>query len=134
MATLLEFIRVLFQSSEKPKATSREEAEQMIAAAEKSGTKLMIAHNQRFVSSHEKAREIIASGSIGKIYSFRTAFGHGGPEGWSIDGRDSWFFNKEKAFIGAMGDLGVHKTDLIRYLLGEDIVEVAGFVESSAKE
>jgi len=119
---------------EKPMATSREEAEQMIAAAEKSGTKLMIAHNQRFVSSHEKAREIIASGSIGKIYSFRTAFGHGGPEGWSIDGRDSWFFNKEKAFIGAMGDLGVHKTDLIRYLLGEDIVEVAGFVESSAKE
>src|SRR5699024_10192884 len=75
-----------------------------------------------------------ASGSIGKIYSFRTAFGHGGPEGWSIDGRDSWFFNKEKAFIGAMGDLGVHKTDLIRYLLGEDIVEVAGLVESSAKE
>src|SRR5690625_1789904 len=58
---------------EKPMATSREEAEQMIAAAEKSGTKLMIAHNQRFVSSHEKAKEIIESGSIGKIYSFRTA-------------------------------------------------------------
>src|SRR5690625_2065042 len=61
---------------EKPMATSREEAEQMITAAEKSGTKLMIAHNQRFVSSHEKAREIIASGSIGKIYSFRRSEEH----------------------------------------------------------
>jgi len=118
---------------EKPMATSREEAEQMIEAAEKNGKKLMIAHNQRFVSSHEKAKAMIESGEIGKIYSFRTAFGHGGPEGWSIDGRDSWFFNKEEAFIGAMGDLGVHKTDLIRYLLGEDVIEVGGFVETSAK-
>lgn len=118
---------------EKPMATSREEAEQMIEAASENDKKLMIAHNQRFVSSHEKARDIIASGKVGRIYSFRTAFGHGGPEGWSVDGRDSWFFNKEKAFIGAMGDLGVHKTDLIRYLLGEEVSEVAGFVETSAK-
>lgn len=118
---------------EKPMATSRKEAEEMIEAARESGKKLMIAHNQRFVSSHQKAREIIASGAAGKIYSFRTAFGHGGPEGWSVDGRSSWFFEKEKAFIGAMGDLGVHKTDLIRFLLGEEIVEVAGFVETSAK-
>ena len=56
----------------------------------------------------------------GKIYSFRTAFGHGGPEQWSVDGEDSWFFKKEQAFIGAMGDLGVHKADLLRFLLGEN--------------
>ena len=118
---------------EKPMATSREEAEAMIEAAKTSGKKLMIGHNQRFVSSHEKAKEIIASGEIGKIYSFRTAFGHPGPEGWSVDGRDSWFFNKEEAFIGAMGDLGVHKSDLIRYILGEEFTEVAAIVEGNAK-
>lgn len=118
---------------EKPMATSREEAEEMIAAAQKNNKKLMIGHNQRFVKSHEKAKELIANGAIGKVYSFRTAFGHGGPEGWSVDGRDSWFFEKDKAFIGAMGDLGVHKTDLMRYLLGEEIVEVAGLVETNAK-
>jgi UDP-N-acetylglucosamine 3-dehydrogenase len=33
-----------------------------------------------------------------------------------------------------MGDLGVHKTDLIRYILGEEIAEVGAFVETSAKE
>ncbi|WP_394171760.1 Gfo/Idh/MocA family protein [Guptibacillus hwajinpoensis] len=119
---------------EKPMATSREDAEQMIEAARESGKKLMIAHNQRFVPSHAKAREILASGEVGKVYSFRTAFGHPGPEAWSVDGKDSWFFEKEKAFIGAMGDLGVHKTDLIRYVLGEEIVEVGSFVETSAKE
>ncbi len=119
---------------EKPMATSRVDAEKMIETASTSEKKLMIAHNQRFVPSHEKAREILASGEVGKIYSFRTAFGHPGPEGWSVDGKESWFFEKEKAFIGAMGDLGVHKTDLIRYLLGEEIVEVGSFVETSAKE
>ncbi|QGQ44292.1 Gfo/Idh/MocA family protein [Metabacillus sediminilitoris] len=119
---------------EKPMATSREEAEAMIQAAEKSGKKLMIAHNQRFVRSHQLARQLIESGSIGKIYSFRTAFGHPGPEGWSVDGKDSWFFQKEKAYIGAMGDLGVHKTDLLRYLLDEEIVEVGAFIETTAKD
>ena len=118
---------------EKPMATSKEEAEAMIEAASKNGKKLMIGHNQRFAASHHKAQEIIASGKLGKVYSFRTTFGHPGPEGWSADGRDSWFFRKEEAFIGAMGDLGVHKTDLLRYILGEEFVEVGAFVESGSK-
>ncbi|MCA1039215.1 Gfo/Idh/MocA family oxidoreductase [Bacillus infantis] len=119
---------------EKPMAVSVEEAESMIEAARKYGKKLMIGHNQRFVPSHQKARAFIASGEAGKVYSFRTAFGHGGPEGWSADGKDSWFFRKSEAFIGAMGDLGVHKTDLIRYLLGEEITQAGAFVEASSKE
>ncbi|MCM3772774.1 MULTISPECIES: Gfo/Idh/MocA family protein [Priestia] len=119
---------------EKPMATSEEEAKAMIEAAKTNGKKLMIGHNQRFVASHQKARELIEKGEIGKIYSFRTAFGHGGPEGWSVDGKESWFFKKDEAFIGAMGDLGVHKTDMLRYILGEEIVEVGAFVESNAKD
>ncbi|WP_419954269.1 Gfo/Idh/MocA family protein [Neobacillus niacini] len=119
---------------EKPMATSKDEAEAMISASQASGKKLMIGHNQRFVASHQKARKLIQSGEIGKIYSFRTAFGHGGPEGWSVEGKEGWFFQKEKAFVGAMGDLGVHKADLLRYVLGEEITEVGSFVETSAKE
>ncbi|MDA2384101.1 Gfo/Idh/MocA family oxidoreductase [Bacillus cereus] len=118
---------------EKPMATSKADAEMMIGAAEKSGKKLMIGHNQRFVASHQKAKQLIKSGAIGKIYSFRTAFGHSGPENWSVDGKESWFFKKEEAFLGAMGDLGVHKADLIRYILNEEITEVSAFVETSAK-
>ncbi|WP_163538027.1 Gfo/Idh/MocA family oxidoreductase [Gracilibacillus sp. YIM 98692] len=119
---------------EKPMATSEEEAETMIAASEKANKKLMIAHNQRFVASHQKAKELIQNGDLGKVYSFRTTFGHGGPEGWSIDGADSWFFRREEAFIGALGDLGVHKADMIRYILGTEFIEVASMIESSAKE
>ncbi|RFA32974.1 dehydrogenase [Virgibacillus dokdonensis] len=119
---------------EKPMATSQQEAENMIQAAKTKQKKLMIAHNQRFVASHVKAKELIEKGELGEIYSFRTTFGHGGPEGWSVDGAESWFFKKEEAFIGAMGDLGVHKADLLRYLLGEEFTEVSAMVETNAKE
>ncbi|WP_164214670.1 Gfo/Idh/MocA family oxidoreductase [Virgibacillus sp. YIM 98842] len=119
---------------EKPMATSSEEAEEMIRVASINNKKLMIGHNQRFVSSHKKARKLIEQGEVGKIYSFRTTFGHDGPDNWSADGTNSWFFNKDHAFIGAMGDLGVHKADLLRYLLGEEIIEVGAFVETSAKK
>ncbi len=118
---------------EKPMATSQEEAEEMIEAAEANKVFLMIGHNQRFVPSHQKAKSLIESQELGKVVSFRTVFGHGGPEGWSADGGDSWFFRKKEAFVGAMGDLGVHKADLIRFLLGEEIVEAAAFVSTLTK-
>ncbi len=119
---------------EKPMATTIEDAERMNEATNVSGKILMIGHNQRFVPSHQKAKAMIAKGELGKIYSFRTAFGHSGPEDWSIDGKDSWFFKKDQAVIGAMGDLGVHKADLLRFILGEEMMEVAAFVDTSAKK
>src|SRR5699024_3614491 len=115
-------------SCEKPMATSGEEAEEMIQAAKTNGKKLMIAHNQRIVDSHANAHKLIQQNEIGKIYSFCTTFGHGGPESWSIDGKNSWFFKKDEAFIGAMGDLGVHKADLIRCLVAEEAREIGAFV------
>ena len=108
---------------EKPMAISLEECEAMLAAAEKSGRRLMIAQNQRLAKAHVKAKELIDSGTIGKVISFATTFGHGGPETWSISpGKDTWFFDKKRAAMGAMADLGIHKTDLLRYLLGQDVV------------
>jgi predicted dehydrogenase len=109
---------------EKPMATTLQECEDMVKAARETGKYLMLGHNQRLAKAHVKARELIEEGKIGKIISFRTTFGHGGPETWSIDpGQNVWFFDKNKAVMGAMADLGIHKTDLIHYLTGETIVE-----------
>ncbi|WP_458461513.1 Gfo/Idh/MocA family protein, partial [Paenibacillus sp.] len=41
---------------------------------------------------------------------------------------------KEEAIMGAMGDLGVHKSDFIRYLLNDEVSEVAGFISTLHKE
>lgn len=119
---------------EKPMATNEADALAMIEAASKNGVFLMVGQNQRLMPPHQKAKEILQSGKMGKVLSFRTSFGHGGPEGWSIDGRDSWFFRKEDAIMGAMGDLGVHKSDLMRWLLDDEVAEVAAFVSTLHKE
>ena len=113
---------------EKPMATSDKEAKDMIAASEKAGKFLMIGHNQRLMPLHVKAKQLISDGVIGKVITFRTSFSHPGPESWSIEGATGWFFDKKQAFVGSMGDLGVHKADLLRFLLGEEIVEAAAFV------
>ncbi|MCS7459318.1 Gfo/Idh/MocA family oxidoreductase [Paenibacillus doosanensis] len=119
---------------EKPMATTEAEGLAMIEAARKNGVYLMVGHNQRLMPPHVKAKQLLESGKMGKVLTFRTSFGHPGPEGWSIDGRDSWFFRKEEAIMGAMGDLGVHKSDLIRWLLDDEVVDVAAFVNTLHKE
>lgn len=108
---------------EKPMATNIEDCEAMAAAAAESGKFLMIGHNQRLAKAHVRAKQLIDAGTIGNIITFRTTFGHGGPETWSINpGKNTWFFDKKKAAMGVMADLGVHKTDLIQYLTDQRVV------------
>ena len=119
---------------EKPMATTLADCEAMVAAARESGKFLMIGQNQRLTKAHQKARELVESGTLGKILTFRTTFGHGGPETWSVDpGKNTWFFDKSKAAMGAMADLGIHKTDLIQYLLGQTVVETTAKVTTLDK-
>lgn len=113
---------------EKPISLTVDYAKEIIAAQKQSGKKLMIDHNQRFTRAHQKAKEIIEGGELGKILTFRTAFGHAGPETWGFNKTNStWFFKKERSGLGVAGDLGIHKVDLLHYLLGEDIVQVSAF-------
>jgi UDP-N-acetylglucosamine 3-dehydrogenase len=107
---------------EKPMATTIEEAREMVKAAEENGVFLMVGHNQRLMPVHVKAKNILQQGKLGRVLTFSTTFGHSGPENWSVDGAKSWFFNKDQAFVGAMGDLGVHKADLIAWLIDDNAI------------
>lgn len=109
---------------EKPMATTLSDCEAMVAEAEKAGKLLMLAHNQRFDIAHMKAREIIEEGVIGRLLTFQTIFGHPGPERWTGKA-DTWFFDKNSTPLGVLADLGIHKTDLMHYLLGESITQVS---------
>lgn len=119
---------------EKPMATTIEECEAMVEASRRTGKALMIAQNQRFTQAHRQARKMIEEGCIGRMLTFRTTFGHSGPESWSVNpGKNTWFFNKEKAAMGVMADLGIHKTDLIQYLTGQTIISVKATVTTLDK-
>lgn len=110
---------------EKPMATTLADCEAMAEAARRSGKRLMIGQNQRLAGAHVKAKELLDAGAIGSVITFETNFRHGGPETWSVDpGANTWFFDKKRAAMGVMADLGVHKTDLIQHLIGQNITEV----------
>jgi predicted dehydrogenase len=109
---------------EKPMAITMQDCEKMVQEAAQAGKILMIDQNQRLARAHVEAKKMIDTGEIGKVLSFRTTFGHGGPETWSINpGKGTWFFDRKQAAMGAMADLGIHKTDLIQYLLSQTVTE-----------
>lgn len=110
---------------EKPMAVTYADCQAMVAAAKESGKRLMIGQNQRLAPAHKKAKEILSSGQLGRVLTFNSTFGHKGPEMWSMDrSANTWFFKKDSAVFGSMADLGIHKIDLMRYLIGDDIASV----------
>lgn len=120
---------------EKPMALDLKSCEDMVRAAEKNGKHLLIGHNQRLLAAHQKAGKLIREGAIGKIITVRSVFAHSGPETWSIDsGSNTWFFDKNKAIMGVMADLGIHKTDLVHYLTGQNAVSVTAFADTLDKK
>src|SRR5512138_3804537 len=102
---------------EKPLARTAEEAKTMLDAVQKAGVKHMVAYNYRFVPAIVLARNLIASGRLGRIYHWRAVY----LQEWGMDPAmpTSWRFQKDVAGSGALGDLGSHIIDLARFLVGE---------------
>jgi len=97
---------------EKPLARTLVEADSMIAAAREAGVSLMTGHNQRYYAHHAKAKDLLEAGAIGKPYMIVVSVHvHGHIEG----------FRKflDEAGGGTLIDSGVHRFDLIRWLMGE---------------
>lgn len=118
---------------EKPMAMTVAEARRMAAAATRANRRLMIAFNERFMPPHVEAHRLVREGRIGRVLSFRSSFQHGGPESWSVDGASSWFMTAADAGMGAVGDLAVHKIDLLQWLIGQRFEQVGGFIETLDK-
>ncbi len=98
---------------EKPMAMNAAESEKMVAASEKSGALLMVAHCWRFDTEAIWLREQIAAGRIGKIIRTKGCGVH------TLWGPSGWFAQKKFAGGGAMADMGVHALDTVRFLLGD---------------
>jgi predicted dehydrogenase len=113
---------------EKPLANDVRQARAMLAAVRKAGVPNMICHNYRRAPAVVLARELIASGRLGRIHHYRGTY----LQDWAIDPELPlyWRFRKEKAGSGALGDLLSHSLDLGRFLLESEVTEVAGALET----
>ncbi|HEX6972628.1 MAG TPA: Gfo/Idh/MocA family oxidoreductase [Limnochordia bacterium] len=86
---------------EKPMAMNLAEADAMLAACEENGVCLIIGHQRRYKPQYARAKELLASGAIGRLESIQ-ASGHRG--------------------TSLMVD-GTHTVDLIRFFADDAAVE-----------
>ncbi|MFI9168947.1 Gfo/Idh/MocA family protein [Streptomyces lincolnensis] len=102
---------------EKPVGLTVADARAVADAVAKAGVQGTVGFNYRNAPAVETARELIASGELGRITHARIRLfsdyaAH--PEGAL-----TWRYERERGGSGVLGDLASHGADLARYLLGD---------------
>jgi predicted dehydrogenase len=111
---------------EKPLSNSPESCRRILEAARGHGRTLAVGFNHRYYPSVKFMKAAIDAGRIGTLDHVRVFGGHDGLANF----RGDWMFKGDISGGGAMMDVGIHMTDLARYVLG-DIREVYGIATNS---
>ena len=111
---------------EKPMALTCEDARSMIDSCERAGVVLGINHHMRCMETHRAIRDIVKTGTLGKIVLARIFFGVGLPQE-----AKRWRATDASAGAGVMYDLSVHDLDLLRFAFDDDISSVMCLTDST---
>jgi predicted dehydrogenase len=101
----------------KPLARTVTEADAMLAAAERAGTRLLYAENVPFIPAVQEARRVVDSGEIGDVYRVKACEGIPEPHA-------AWHLDPERAGGGVMIDMAVHSIEFCRFIAGAAIRSV----------
>ena len=112
---------------EKPLATTVEDAREMVEFCRKQGVKLMYAEDWVFAPALVRAIELIDEGAIGRMLWVKAKEVHNGSHSP---------FAQQKKYCGggSLMHLAVHPIGFVRYLFGEKVVEVNGWVTGGGDE
>jgi predicted dehydrogenase len=105
---------------EKPLSNSVESCRRILEAARANGRTLAVGFNHRYYPSVKFLKRAVDDGTIGTLDHVRVFGGHDGLSNFRAD----WMY-KDTSGGGAMMDVGIHMTDLARYVMGE-VREVYG--------
>jgi len=113
--------------SEKPMATSVDDALTMVDVCQANGVRLGLGFELRFHPAHLLARDLVSQGKLGRIRLVQGHWGRGErgqPEHLPRSGLRGWWEDPEAMGGGSviMG-LGVHVFDLVRFIMGQEITE-----------
>lgn len=110
---------------EKPVALTIKEGEEVLQVCKEEGIKIAVGLMMRFHSYHQKMKEIVYSGKLGKVVSCRAQL-----TCWYPDMPGSWRQTKATSGGGALMDMGVHCIDLLQYITGAKVIKVAGLINT----
>lgn len=116
---------------EKPIAPSLDDADAMIAAAKANDVKLMVGQTRRFDHRYRTIKDQITAGQIGKPVYIRRA-----ERQFLPFPAGTWYWDTSVGG-GVILDIGVHTSDLMRWLFDDEPVEirtVARAVGQAAKD
>lgn len=113
--------------AEKPSCTKAEDFEKLVRKAEAKHRHLMMAFANRSHAPVREARRLIKAGKLGKIYGAEVHLVTDQTRLKSADYRKSWFCIKARAGGGQLTWVGIHWLDLLLYVSGLRIKDVAGF-------
>ena len=120
--------------TEKLLAPTVAEAEEIIAAADANGVKLVVSLPRLAHGYTQAIREVIDSGQLGRLTYGRVRLSHDGAI--PRDGTDGWlpqrFFDQKAAIGGALTDLGCHSVYLLQLFLGADHETISATYRSVA--
>src|SRR5687768_5227718 len=112
--------------TEKPMVIDEKQCQAVLDAEKRAGKKVIVTFNYRYAPKHQKIKELLMSGEIGRITSVDFS--------WYLDvqhGAD--YFRRWHRLKSRGGSLWVHKAthhfDLVNWWLGADPVEVAAYGE-----
>lgn len=100
---------------EKPLSNSYESARRIFDRGREAGRTLAVGFNHRYYPSIRYLKEVVDSGELGPMNHLRVFGGHDGLANF----RAEWQYQGKVSGGGAMMDVGIHMTDLARFIAGE---------------
>jgi predicted dehydrogenase len=107
---------------EKPMAISLAEVDQMEAACRDAGVKFMLGFCMRHNVYNRKVREIVQGGGIGQMVMGRAQL-----TCWYPPMKGAWRQDASRSHGGSLIDMGTHCLDLLEWISGSNITEIAAF-------
>jgi predicted dehydrogenase len=101
---------------EKPLATSRAEAQAMVAAAAAAPCLAITSFNWRFAPAMQRMKQMVDAGHLGRVFHANARWFN--PAWVDASTAPTWRMDRAQAGYGALGDLGVHLIDLVQWLFG----------------
>lgn len=112
---------------EKPIALSLEEADEIIQKAKEHNVKVSACHQNRFNKSIQKLREAVEEGRFGRLLhgTAHIRWNRGEDYYKQAPWRGTW-----EQDGGALMNQCIHNIDLLRWMMGNEIVEVIGMTDN----